>query len=46
MRCVNVTAGDPQAILMVRDDFYLSVSRVFKELEIRLVDGTNCGVVD
>lgn len=38
--------GRLQAILMVRDDFFLSVSRVFQELEIRLVEGSNCGMVD
>jgi serine/threonine protein kinase/formylglycine-generating enzyme required for sulfatase activity len=38
--------GKLQALLMVRDDFFLSVNRVFQELEIRLVEGSNCGMVD
>lgn len=35
-----------QAIVLVRDDFYLSVNRLFQELEIRLLEGLNQGVVD
>ncbi len=35
-----------QALLLVRDDFWLSVSRFMRALEIRLVDGQNCALVD
>lgn len=35
-----------QAVVLVRDDFYLSVNRVFQELEIRLLEGHNYSVVD
>ena len=35
-----------QAVVMVRDDFYLSVNRFFRELEVRLVEGQNQNVVD
>ncbi len=35
-----------QVLLLVRDDFYLSVNRLFQELEIPLVEGVNQGVVD
>lgn len=35
-----------QCIVMVRDDFWLSVSRFLKELEIRLVEGQNSALVD
>ncbi len=38
--------GRLQALLMVRDDFFLSVNRVFQELEIRLLEGSNCAMVD
>ena len=31
--------GRVQCIVMVRDDFWLAVSRFLKELEIRLVEG-------
>lgn len=35
-----------QAIVLVRDDFYLSVNRLFQELEVRLLEGQNQGVID
>lgn len=35
-----------QCIVMVRDDFWLSVSRFLRELEVRLVDGQNSMLVD
>jgi serine/threonine protein kinase/tetratricopeptide (TPR) repeat protein len=35
-----------QAILMVRDDFWLSVSRFLRELEIGISDGENASLVD
>ncbi len=35
-----------QALLTVRDDFWLAVSRFMRELEIRLVEGENCALVD
>ena len=33
-------------ILMVRDDFWLAVSRLMQELEVPLVEGENCRLVD
>jgi serine/threonine protein kinase/formylglycine-generating enzyme required for sulfatase activity len=38
--------GRVQSIVMVRDDFWLSVSRFLRELEIRLLDGQNSALVD
>ncbi len=35
-----------QCIVMVRDDFWLAVSRFLRELEIRLVEGHNSALVD
>lgn len=35
-----------QCIVMVRDDFWLAVSRFMKELEVRLVEGENSALVD
>ncbi len=35
-----------QAIVMVRDDFWLSVSRFLKELEIPILEGVNSSLVD
>lgn len=35
-----------QAIVMVREDFWISVSRFFKEMEIRIVEGENSALVD
>jgi len=35
-----------QCIVMVRDDFWLAVSRFLRELEIRLVEGNNSVLVD
>ncbi|MEM6468028.1 MAG: protein kinase [Planctomycetota bacterium] len=35
-----------QTLLLVRDDFYLSVARVFHELEVRLAENRNCSIVD
>ncbi len=35
-----------QCIVMVRDDFWLAVSRFMQELEIRLVEGENSRLVD
>ncbi len=35
-----------QAVVLVRDDFYLAVNRLFQELESPLTDGRNYGVVD
>jgi serine/threonine protein kinase/formylglycine-generating enzyme required for sulfatase activity len=35
-----------QAIVMVRDDFWLASSRFMRELEIRLLDGENSALVD
>ena len=38
--------GRVQCIVMVRDDFWLSVSRFLRELEIRLLEGHNSALVD
>jgi serine/threonine protein kinase/formylglycine-generating enzyme required for sulfatase activity len=35
-----------QCIVMVRDDFWLAVSRFMKALEIRIVEGQNAALVD
>jgi serine/threonine protein kinase/formylglycine-generating enzyme required for sulfatase activity len=35
-----------QCLLLVRDDFWLAVSRFLKELEVRLVEGQNSALVD
>jgi len=35
-----------QCIVMVRDDFWLSVSRFLRELEIKLLEGQNSALVD
>ena len=38
--------GRTQCIVMVRDDFWLGVSRFMRELEVPLVEGRNLGLVD
>jgi serine/threonine protein kinase len=38
--------GRIQCIVMVRDDFWLAVSPFMRELEVRLVEGHNIGLVD
>jgi len=38
--------GRVQCVVMVRDDFWLAVSRFLRELEIRLVEGQNSALVD
>ncbi len=35
-----------QCLVMVRDDFWLAVSRFMRELEVRVVEGENSGLVD
>jgi len=35
-----------QAVVMVRDDFWLAASRFMRELEIRLLEGENSALVD
>ena len=35
-----------QCVVMVRDDFWLSVSRFLQELEVRLLEGQNSALVD
>ncbi len=35
-----------QCIVMVRDDFWLAVSRLFRDLEVRLLEGQNSALVD
>jgi serine/threonine protein kinase/formylglycine-generating enzyme required for sulfatase activity len=42
-QCDGVTV---QAVLMVRDDFWLSVSRFLKELDVRIQEGENAALVD
>ena len=38
--------GRVQCIMMVRDDFWLAVSRFVRELEVRLLEGHNIALVD
>ena len=38
--------GNIQCLLMVRDDFWLPVSRFMRHLELGIVDGTNAMLVD
>jgi serine/threonine protein kinase len=38
--------GRVQCIVMVRDDFWLAVSRFLRELEVRLVEGQNVALAD
>ncbi len=38
--------GRVQCIVMVRDDFWLAVSRFLRELEVRLVEGRNSALAD
>ncbi|MCA9068756.1 MAG: hypothetical protein KDA84_07525, partial [Planctomycetaceae bacterium] len=38
--------GRVQCLLMVRDDFWLAISRFLRELEIPLVEGENCALTD
>ena len=38
--------GRVQCIVMVRDDFWLAVSRFLRDLEIRLIEGQNSALVD
>ncbi len=38
--------GRVQCILIVRDDFWLPISRFFRELEVRLIEGKNSVLVD
>jgi hypothetical protein len=38
--------GHVQAIVLVRDDFWLAASRFLRDLEIRLVEGENGALVD
>ncbi len=40
------SGGTVQCIVMVRDDFWLAVSRFFRDLEVRLVEGENSGLAD
>jgi len=35
-----------QAIVMVRDDFWMATTRFFRDLDVRLVDGQNRAAVD
>lgn len=35
-----------QTVLLVRDEFWLAVSRFLRELDVRLADGDNCALVD
>jgi eukaryotic-like serine/threonine-protein kinase len=38
--------GRVQCVVMVRDDFWMAVIRLMRELEVRLVDGQNSAAVD
>ena len=38
--------GRVQCIVMVRDDFWLAVSRFLRDLEVRLLEGQNSALVD
>ena len=38
--------GRVQCIVMVRDDFWLAVSRFLRELEVRLLEGNNIALAD
>ena len=38
--------GNIQCVLMVRDDFWLPVSRFMRQMELGIVDGTNAMLVD
>src|SRR5262249_19252264 len=35
-----------QALVLVRDDFWMAVTRFVRELEVRILDGDNSGAVD
>lgn len=35
-----------QAMVLVRDDFWLATSRFLRELEVQLIEGQNCALVD
>jgi serine/threonine protein kinase/formylglycine-generating enzyme required for sulfatase activity len=35
-----------QCLILVRDDFWLAITRFFREIEIRLVEGRNCELAD
>ena len=45
-RSDSVDGGQLQCIVMVRDDFWLAVSRFMRELEVRLVEGQNSALTD
>ena len=38
--------GRVQCVVMVRDDFWMAVTRFMRELEVRLVEGQNSAAVD
>jgi serine/threonine protein kinase/formylglycine-generating enzyme required for sulfatase activity len=38
--------GRMQCLVMVRDDFWMAATRFFREMEVRLVEAQNSGVVD
>ncbi|MFM8475604.1 MAG: SUMF1/EgtB/PvdO family nonheme iron enzyme [Planctomycetaceae bacterium] len=38
--------GQLQAVLMIRDDFFVSVSRLMQTLDLRILQGSNCAMVD
>lgn len=42
----NCDGSRLQTVVMVRDDFWMSVTRFMDELEVRLVEGTNSAAVD
>ena len=38
--------GRVQCVVMVRDDFWMAVTRFMRDLEVKLVDGENSAAVD
>ena len=44
--CDSAMASMSQAVVMVRDDFWLAVSRFMEDLEIELIKGQNTALVD
>ena len=45
-RCASATAAALQALLLVRDDFWMAVTRFLQALEVPLVEGGNSAAVE
>ncbi len=45
-RSGSATAWDLQALLLVRDDFWMAITRFLRALEVRLVEGINSAPVE